>query len=93
MMDKSKVSKLSGFGSIPRSRIRATFDDKGTRLVNGRQVNLLIAMGLEVGLSDDKLLEFLEFECDAKVTKLEDVADGAMLSRIVTKLKEQQSKW
>lgn len=41
--------------------------------ITGRQVGLLIARGAEANKHGQALLEFLEFECDVAVAKLEDV--------------------
>ena len=74
------------WGSIPKSHVKPVIKD-GIRRINGRQVALLVAMGLENGLSGDKLLEFIEFQCGVKLDKLEDVHDGPQMQAIVARLK------
>lgn len=58
------------------------------RLINGREVNLILAVGGEAGLHGNRLLEFIEFECGVTVTKLEDIRAGAQLQKIVEALRK-----
>ena len=67
---------------------KARFRNDGQRLINGRQVNMVIALGIERGLRDQALLEWLEFEADVKVDKLEDIRDD-QLSALVRKLRSE----
>ncbi len=82
------------WGSIKKSDMKAAYKD-GIRLINGRQVNLLVILGAEAGYHGDRLLEFLEFQCEVKVDRLEDVPDGEVMTKVVAKLrgvKEEESQ-
>lgn len=74
-------------GSYPKTDLKPVHRG-GIRRINGRQVNLLLALGADNDLRGNALLEFIEFECGISgVQRLEDVADGADLQNIVSKLK------
>lgn len=86
--------KNRGFdlGSYPKTDLRQVHRG-GIRRINGRQVNLIIALGADNGLQGNALLEFIEFECGVPgINKLEDVADGADLQKIIGKLKWQKEQ-
>jgi hypothetical protein len=80
-----KMSIDDGSTNLER---KARFRNDGQRLINGRQVNMVIALGIERGLRDQALLEWLEFEADVKVDKLEDIRDD-QLSALVRKLRSE----
>lgn len=65
--------------------IRPRFRKDGVRLINGRQVNLIVALGIAANKRGIELLEFIEFECGVKIDKLEDIRDDQM-RLIVSKL-------
>lgn len=90
-MSKGPVRPKSSieFGSIPRGSIKPVVTG-GIRRINGRQVNLLLALAIEAGFSEQKLLEFMEFNCGCKVDKLEDVPDGPKMQEIVAALKGEK---
>jgi len=47
--------------------------------INGKQVNLLVALFLQAGLrSTQHQLEFIEYDCGFEVKKLEDINYGQM---------------
>jgi hypothetical protein len=41
--------------------------------ISGRQINLLVALGIKRGLRGIKLLEFIEYECGVNVVSLEEI--------------------
>ena len=74
------------WGPIPKSSMIPVVRD-GVRRINGRQVNLVIALGIEAGKMGDRLLEWIQFECGVNVDRLEDIPDGPIMQKIVASLK------
>ena len=56
--------------------------------ISGRQVAMLSARATQKNLYGQALLEFLEYECDTNVTRLEDIR-AVDFDRILKRLEEK----
>jgi hypothetical protein len=59
------------------------------KTINGKQVNLLIALLLKAGIAGEtKQLEFIEYDCGIEIKKFEQLNYG-QLQLIIAKLKSK----